>query len=144
MIHSHPASGLASCHIPTIFLECSFLGGWQRFLTLFGSVMQNFPSCSQNRKWASCPILGAYFGCSKARKMVREVIERRMQPEEGRTVDDLRKLYESIPIIGGGTGASTSRKPQPSWDSNQVSTCFAIVDDGKGQRRHLPAQLLSK
>ncbi len=144
VIHSHPASGLASCNVPTIFLECAYLGGWQRFLSLFGSVMQNFPGCSQNRLWASCPILGSYFGHTKANKLVCEVIEKRMLPIAGRTIGDLRKLYESIPIIGGGSGASNSRKPQQSWDSDHVSTCSAIVDDGMGQRRRLPAQLLSK
>ncbi len=143
-INTDPKQGLTTGNAPSVLLECAYLGGWQRFLVLLGSVMQNFPGYSQNRLWTSCPILGSYCGTSKVSKLVREVIEKRLLPEEGRTIDDLRKLYESIPVYGGDTGTSTSRKTQTPWDCDQVSTCFAIVDDQLGQRRRLPAQLLSK
>lgn len=144
VIDTDPRSGLASHSAAAILLECAYLGGWQRFLTLLASIAQNFPEHALACIWASSPILAPYGKPSNASDLARRVIQERMRPDIGRTIDDLRKLYRSIPIIGGGTGASAPGKPQPLWEDGQISTFYDIVDDSTGQRRRRSAELFSK
>lgn len=121
--------GLSSSNATTILLECAYLGGWQRFLTLLAAIVQNFSAQLRASPWSSCPVLAPYFKPGKPSGLVHDVIQRRMRPDAGRTIDGLRKLYLSIPIVHGGVDAHPPAKPQSPWCSDQASTFYGIVDE---------------
>ena len=128
-----PRHRLTSASGPAMLLECAYLGGWQRFLTLLAAAVQKYPDHAQPRKWASTPLLSPYFKPNKASKLAAEVIQKRLQPDAGRTVDDLRRLYRSIPI----NWETTPDHPPSPWNGSQHSRYDGYA---QGQRR-LPAWL---
>ena len=84
-------------NVDGLWQECAYLGGCLRMLYLRarGNVKDLFRS-ARSMEYTK-PTMKDYLNPEKVSKQVLKVIQSRMNPDPNRTIEDLRKLYLSLP-----------------------------------------------
>ncbi len=129
VIRTNPKEGLQD-NVNGLWVECAFLGGFERMLVLRAGGNRKELMCSNQDMKLIRPAMKDYLGSAKTSSAVLRVIESRMKPNSKRTIEDLRNLYLSLP-------------GQPEKKAIVARTSFESFNVQTGQRRRQSAEVLS-
>lgn len=129
VIRTNPKEGLQD-NVNGLWLECAYLGGFERMLYLRAGGNRKELLCSNQDMKFIQPAMKDYLSSGKTSSAVLKVIESRMKPNSKRTIEDLRKHYFSLP-------------GQPEKNAILSRTSFEFSNNQTGQRRRQAAEVLS-
>ena len=141
VIRTDPQMGLSDS-VEGLWLECAYLGGYERMLYLRAKGKTRDLYCSNRDLQYEQPVMMDYLAPGKASSDVLRVIMKRMESDSRRTPADLQKLYSTLP------GEPPQQVPlfgvrEPLKQAALARTHYVIVDDVTGQRQLRKAEVLA-
>ena len=141
VIRTDPQMGLSDS-VEGLWLECAYLGGYERMLYLRAKGKTRDLYCSNRDLQYEQPVMMDYLAPGKASSDVLRVIMKRMESDSRRTTADLQKLYSTLP------GEPPQQVPlfgvrEPLKQTALARTHYVIVDDVTGHRQLRKAEVLA-